>query len=261
MIETFVALLSAHALADFVLQGRWIMQEKRRLLGMAVHAILVAFTAALALGMPITFASDASLAVLIATLAHVLIDRAKISLSNTRQARSNPLSDFQLFLLDQLAHVTTLGGIAVLCSQAWSQGHWGSLSPATQPLALAALSLLAGSVLVVRAGGFVVDLLLKGLQPRPSGPREARPEPQPDDGLPGGGAWIGMLERSLILFLVLVQQFEAIGFLIAAKSILRFRTDQNRSFSETVIIGTLASFTWAIVISWITLLAITHFLQ
>lgn len=77
-----------------------------------------------------------------------------------------------------------------------------------------------------------------------------------DKGLIDGGKWIGLLERTLIFVLILAGEFQAIGFLIAAKSILRFQYSKERSHSETVIIGTLASFGWAIVVPWRTLQAI-----
>jgi hypothetical protein len=63
-------------------------------------------------------------------------------------------------------------------------------------------------------------------------------------------AWIGILERILILIFILVGQFAAIGFLIAAKSIFRFndtREDGNIK-AEYFLLGTLVSFTLAIVI-------------
>lgn len=74
-----------------------------------------------------------------------------------------------------------------------------------------------------------------------------------DSGLKGGGKWIGLLERVLILTFVLINQFQPIGFLIAAKSILRFGEvtgdrpqNQNRKMAEYVIIGTMLSATVAI---------------
>ncbi|WP_454258917.1 hypothetical protein [Pseudoxanthomonas mexicana] len=67
--------------------------------------------------------------------------------------------------------------------------------------------------------------------------------------LTNAGTAIGYLERTLIVSLVLVNQWEAIGFLLAAKGILRFndvaKTD-HRPSSEYVILGTLLSFLIAI---------------
>ena len=75
-------------------------------------------------------------------------------------------------------------------------------------------------------------------------------------GLRNGGRVIGNLERGLIYLLILTGQAAGIGFLIAAKSVLRFGAVKDESrLSEYVIIGTLASFGWAIgVTAGITLL-------
>ncbi|WLG94962.1 hypothetical protein [Pseudomonas sp. FP198] len=67
--------------------------------------------------------------------------------------------------------------------------------------------------------------------------------------LTNAGTLIGYLERILILTFVLLEQWEAVGFLLTAKSILRFNEIQNakvRSISEYVLLGTLLSFTLSI---------------
>ncbi|MFP4469887.1 MAG: DUF3307 domain-containing protein [Bacteroidales bacterium] len=71
----------------------------------------------------------------------------------------------------------------------------------------------------------------------------------PKKGLPDAGRWIGMIERILILTFVLINQFTGIGFLIAAKSILRFgdiKNPDNRKEAEYILLGTMISFIIAI---------------
>ena len=74
----------------------------------------------------------------------------------------------------------------------------------------------------------------------------------PDESSPGlerAGLWIGRLERILIVTFVLLNRFEAIGFLIAAKSIFRFseiRSSNDRKIAEYILIGTMLSFVLAI---------------
>ncbi len=65
------------------------------------------------------------------------------------------------------------------------------------------------------------------------------------------GTLIGYPERVLILTFVLLEQWGAIGFLLTAKSILRFndiKGAEQRSLSEYVLLGTLVSFTVSIAI-------------
>jgi len=66
-----------------------------------------------------------------------------------------------------------------------------------------------------------------------------------NDDLPNAGKLIGIIERFLVLTFIILNQFDAVGFLIAAKSILRFK-DDNTLKTEYVIIGTMLSFGIAI---------------
>lgn len=61
------------------------------------------------------------------------------------------------------------------------------------------------------------------------------------------GATIGVLERLLIVTLLLVGADVAIGFVIAAKTIARFKLLDDRDFAEYYLLGTLASVSVAIV--------------
>ncbi|OYT13059.1 MAG: hypothetical protein B6I19_07100 [Bacteroidetes bacterium 4572_114] len=73
-------------------------------------------------------------------------------------------------------------------------------------------------------------------------------------GLTDAGRWIGIFERILILTFVLLNQFTGIGFLIAAKSILRFgdiNNPDNRKEAEFILLGTMVSFILAIFIGFV----------
>ena len=65
------------------------------------------------------------------------------------------------------------------------------------------------------------------------------PEAKPDSGF-NAGALIGDIERWLILAFVILQRYEAIGLLIAAKSIIRFG-EKDTAKTEYVLAGTLMS--------------------
>jgi hypothetical protein len=61
------------------------------------------------------------------------------------------------------------------------------------------------------------------------------------------GATIGILERILIVVFVLTGSEAAIGFVVAAKTLARFRLLDDRDFAEYYLLGTLASVAVAIV--------------
>jgi hypothetical protein len=62
------------------------------------------------------------------------------------------------------------------------------------------------------------------------------------------GRLIGVLERALALTLVLANQYGALGLILAAKALARFRALDDRDFAEYVLIGTLASLLFALLI-------------
>jgi hypothetical protein len=62
------------------------------------------------------------------------------------------------------------------------------------------------------------------------------------------GRLIGILERALVLTLVLLGEFGALGFVVAAKALARFRGLDDRDFAEYFLIGTLASLLHAVAV-------------
>jgi hypothetical protein len=112
------------------------------------------------------------------------------------------------------------------------------------------------------------------------GPLDARIEAEPDrpsaavaeaahrDAGPMGpmgpnarvGATIGILERILIVVFVLTGSEAAVGFVVAAKTLARFRLLDDRDFAEYYLLGTLASVAVAIVSGLIARAAIANLL-
>jgi len=218
MIETFAALLLAHAAADFLFQPAGWVASKTRPATLLKHGAVV-----LGLNLAATGAAHPMLAGL--AVAHLAIDVLK--------ARLSP-PGLGAFIADQVAHLATLAVAAVLAPGLWQGGLWADRLPMLPTLA----TYTAGAIIAIRAGQFAVALLMQA---------QGTPEP-PAEGLPQGGTVIGLMERGLIFVLILAGELAAIGFLIAAKSVLRFgAVGESRAASEYVIIGTLASFGWAIV--------------
>jgi hypothetical protein len=77
----------------------------------------------------------------------------------------------------------------------------------------------------------------------------------PDErSLQNAGKLIGMLERILIFIFIMAGKWEGVGFLLGAKSIFRFgdlKGSTDRKLTEYILIGTLISFSIAIVTAMI----------
>jgi len=267
MLETALALLAAHAVADFVFQFTWIINKKRKPGAFALHVVVVALTAALALGAGLGSPGEVWAAVALVAASHGAIDALKtyacmpgfIAQMLEPGSEAGPRRKFAAFSLDQLAHAGFIVLAAALFPSAFALGEWAWRLP-DQGAGLAALYAVgAGFIIATRMGqfaiaGFMARFSLPELETKAdqTGPGE------PDNGLDQGGAWIGLLERTAVFVLVLAGQFAAIGFLIAAKSVLRFQYARDRSHSEYVIIGTLASFSWAAAAALGTVWALDH---
>jgi hypothetical protein len=79
------------------------------------------------------------------------------------------------------------------------------------------LMIILAFIFVIWPAGYLIAKITKPWQQQIEG----------NKGLKDAGRWIGMIERILILTFVLINQFTGIGFLIAAKSILRFSDIKN----------------------------------
>jgi hypothetical protein len=80
-----------------------------------------------------------------------------------------------------------------------------------------------------------------------------------NESLKDAGKYIGILERILVFVFVILDHWEAVGFLITAKSVFRFgdlKESKERKLTEYILIGTLISFGIAILIGLLYLIGI-----
>jgi hypothetical protein len=103
---------------------------------------------------------------------------------------------------------------------------WGR----TGVLVVAYLYVCGRGLTVVRAVLELPDLRMRRDEDRSAGAVEV-----------ARGRAIGVLERGLALTLVLLGQYGALGLVVAAKSLARFKAMEDREFAEYFLVGTLAS--------------------
>ena len=109
---------------------------------------------------------------------------------------------------------------------------------------------IAAIVAVFRCGTYVV----RGVLNRAGALPGQEPEAASDSGSFASttelsrGRSIGNLERLLMIVAIGVGRYEVLGFLVAAKGLIRSRDFENRGFAEYFILGTLASTAVALVV-------------
>lgn len=229
MLTIFIILLAAHVFGDFVLQTNEMAKNKARWGVLLVHAGIHGGLVYLLLQQWEGWQVPVAVAAF-----HFGIDFIK-----SRRAASA-----RAFAGDQAAHVLALALVAsIAVSLGWERPFGG--------LAWRWIVGFAGFVAVVRGVGFFVGAKADELIAANSELRKTIKA-----GLKDGGKQIGRLERALIYVFILVGEPTGIGFLVAAKSILRFEESKQQPVAEYVLIGTLWSFGLAMVIAWLTQQAI-----
>jgi uncharacterized membrane protein len=224
-------LILCHLITDFVLQpNKWITDREQNHFASQYlywHGIVTTLFAGCLIG----FGYWKVLLIILVT--HVFIDGLK-------SYRSGKTS---YFLIDQALHILVILAcyyFTFLKKEHLSFG-WEYINTNSFWIILTAF------VFLTYPAGILIGQLTNGW----------RAHIQPATGnesLGHAGKWIGIIERIIIMILVLEGQYEAIGLLVAAKSIVRF-SDSSRTEAKTeyLLIGTLISIGLAVITGLITL--------
>lgn len=221
-----IKLIIAHLIGDFFLQpSSWVKEKEVKKLKSAKLYLHVAIHIALIFLIFLSFGVW-KVALLIG-LIHFAIDALKLLFQTQKNARL-------LFFVDQVLHFTSI--VAV-----WHLFYKGSLDISYLNETKTWI-LISGALFLTMPTSITMRVII------------ARwlPDNQADSpkSLQNAGKYIGILERVLIFVFILTNHFEAVGFLLAAKSIFRFgdlKEAHDLKLTEYVLIGTLLSFGIAIV--------------
>lgn len=222
-----IKLIFAHLMTDFVLQPKsWVRDRHDRHFGspyLYIHGAVTALFAGWMIG------SKHWHITVIIFVTHILIDGWKSYRKNTAG----------YFLIDQLLH------LAVILGCWWFSFYDFAVlqQTVTQLLGDEHLwILLTAVVFLTGPSGILIAKLTE----------RWRLQLENSETLGNAGKWIGILERIMVLAFALLDQFEAIGLLIAAKGILRFsEKDRPEMKTEYLLIGTLISISLAVFVALI----------
>lgn len=223
-------LLIAHFLADFSFQTADMAEEKKQNQGfLLAHSCIYAAVMAAACFLVVS-PMYALLPAAIFAVSHFIIDECKCLLSRKWDS-------IWLFLIDQAIHIA----IIVLV--------WRFLYLESVPSAL-----MVWAQGISRANNFLAVTLILTVNWDPACVLVRKLFDELSTGAeriafadePRAGRIIGKLERFIIVILMLTGQAAAIGFVLTAKSIARFKQFEAQGFAERYLVGTLASTAFAI---------------
>lgn len=219
-IQLILQLIIAHLLADFILQPQsWSDKKEAKVITINhIYHVLIVGVLSYILSFDIRFWKAA----IILTGLHLLADMLKSGLILKDRTKS-------YFFFDQILHLCLIIGVSYLYSY-----HSGINF--LIDVEIKTIAIITGFVFCAKPSNILIKFLLKSFSistPLVDG------DTSDEIGLPNAGKLIGVAERFLALALIIMGQFEAVGLIIAAKSILRFGGTQH---SEYVLVGTLLSF-------------------
>ena len=217
----FVGLLLAHFIGDYLLQSGPLCKQKREKKARSwfqyVHALCIALLSWAAI-----WDVRQWFVALAIGLTHLLVDIGKSYVKE---------ENVWTFVLDQVLHLLVMALAAWICVNrlGWSVPVW------LTPSVLRAEVIAVAGIICWRPANFLIRSVLQINQVSiPSDPNTFH-----------AGQLIGILERWLILVFILIGHYEVIGFLVAAKSIIRFG-DHDRDKTEYFLAGTLLSIAIAV---------------
>ncbi|MDH5597875.1 MAG: DUF3307 domain-containing protein [Cyclobacteriaceae bacterium] len=225
MILLLIKLLIAHSVGDFVLQPKkWVedkKQKKHKSVFLYIHILIHTLTLAAIL----KFDWNYWLVYAIIPVSHYMIDLIKVNLENRNNSKA-------LFVLDQLAHLVIIS-LFVFIYEPYRFDLTFLYSFKSLLLALALIS-------ITSIASVVMKLIMSHWEVEGN-----------NESLENAGNYIGILERLFVFGFIVLNQWQAIGLLIAAKSVFRFgdlSKARDRKLTEYILIGTLLSFGMAILI-------------
>ncbi len=223
-----IQLLLAHFIGDFVLQPQKWIQDKEEKKFKSVYLYLHAGLHAFLMLLFLNFEAKYILPVFFISLSHLVIDGVKLlkPIQNVRY----------LFFIDQFLHLAILY---------WFYSGWSLTFNFAPYLTEKHLLFLLAILLLTSVTSIVLKIVFSLWE------KDIKELQKKDGSLLNACRYIGMLERLFVFIFIIMDQWEAIGFLLAAKSVFRFgdlTKASDRKLTEYILIGTFLSFGIAIVI-------------
>ncbi|AZB11454.1 DUF3307 domain-containing protein [Chryseobacterium sp. G0162] len=222
----FIKLILAHLLGDFILQpNAWVADKENYKL----KSKYLYFHVLIHIVLSLILLWDLQLwwvAVLVG-VTHFIIDAAKLSFQTIKTKK-------RWFFIDQMLHVLVIAGVSFY----FVEYNFTFLQ--NQEF----LKILMAALFLTTPASIFIKILLSSWTPAPDGPNTIQTE-----SLSSAGKYIGILERLLVFTFIMVNHWEGVGFMVAAKSVFRFSDlaqAKQRKLTEYVLIGTLLSFGLAV---------------
>lgn len=222
-------LLIAHFTADFTFQSAELAQKKlANMKYLMLHGLIYAAICLIILFPMVRFKS-AILPYIIIITSHFLIDWGRNFIDKKYREKSIV---FASFIVDQALHVLII--IMIVYAFNLNLGTTSLYSYIAHWTHFKRLIIYSLVLVIIwdPAAVFIKKLLIYIIEEDNNNKEENDPK---------AGRMIGKLERLIISVLVMCNQFGAVGFVLTAKSIARYKQLEDKNFAEKYLVGTLTS--------------------
>ena len=225
----FFNLILAHLLGDFILQPNSWVADKEKKKGRSIYLYLHVL---IHIALTMLFLWDFNLwwIALIVGVSHLLIDVTKLSFQTAKTKRI-------WFFIDQIAHILVIVALSLFYFPYFKLEDFFNRE---------SLKIVTAIVFLTVPSSIFIKTIISIWTPITIDHSKIQTE-----SLVNAGKYIGILERLLVFVFILVNHWEGVGFMIAAKSVFRFSDlaeAKQRKLTEYVLIGTLLSFGIAVLV-------------
>jgi len=250
--ECFLLLLSIHIIADFYLQTQKIADTKNQKNRNLIKHILIYLLCGI-IFLALVPSVQTTLAILLVVASHGLIDWAKkLVLAKIKVKKATQTTiDAIMFFADQVAHVIIIFIISCLFVA------WGGEIRLARIISNACTNLNLNVGLFARWGISILlvckptNIILKTIIVKYSPKSDGK---DIDTEKVKAGAFIGSIERLLVLIFFALAQYASVGLILTAKSIVRYSEfAADKDFADYYIIGTLTSLLSGIIVYYLIL--------
>ncbi len=238
--EILVVLLLAHTLADFYFQTEAMAKKKEKdFLYVIIHSVVYGLVCSFYIKLIFPNFDDLCLWVLV--VSHFAIDVLKYYISSKNFIKKYGK---YIFFVDQVIHLTILAFVSYLEIQSGKICDYNTmiiniLNIIEIPIQTLNTLLLQLLLIHKPINIFIVKMM-----------ESYKPDEKKEEGTMKVGRLIGTIERVIILFFLLIQQYSSIGLVLTAKSIARYnKISENQEFAEYYLLGTLLSTICVIIVS------------
>lgn len=243
--EIFLLLLLSHVIGDYYFQNESMAEQKNEHFSVLIKHSVIYAVACLIIIIPV-FNQKLLIAAVALSASHFIIDSLKFCYFNALKKKQKISSEKErnIYITDQCLHlvfILIISYIAVLNKCDFNELTF--IDNIFRVIGISfekAFSWLLALLLIWKPSNITIKKLLSLY--KPDG------ENNDNNKNNNAGEFIGVLERIIILVLMSISQYSAIGLVLTAKSIARYnKISEDKKFAEYYLLGTLLSTAIAII--------------